>query len=123
MTISTTTQVLYDGPYKAVIQATGLGASGATPNNLTLAVLADNAALVPAPKTFRVDVIEADIGYGVVMLYWAANPSPILFAVMSGARPRFDYTSFGGLQAPDSATGDILISTFMVKLDLQKRLK
>ena len=50
---------------------------------------------------------------------------------MSGARPRFDYTSFGGLQAPDSATGDILISTlgfdinstFMVKLDLQKRLK
>ena len=129
MTISTTTQTLYDGERRAVIQGTGLTVNGATPNNLTLDTLVDISTLTPKASEVRVEKIEGDIGYGVVEIYWAA-PVPVRFAVLSGSKVTFDYDSFGGMRMPDDGTGDILISTigfdlastYMVKLDLIKRL-
>lgn len=130
MTISTTTQTLYDGERRAVIQSTGITVSGATSNNLTNEVLVDISALDPPAQQVRVEKIEADIGYGVVELYWDSL-TPVRFAVLSGTKVMFDYASFGGMQMPPEGTGNILISTlgfdllstFMVKLDLIKRVE
>ena len=129
MTISTTTQTLYDGERRAVIQGTGLTVNGATPNNLTFDTLVDVSAMTPPAEQVRVQAIEADVGYGVVELYWDA-PVPVRFAVLSGMDVAFDYESFGGMVMPAEGTGNILISTlgfdllssYTVKLDLIKRV-
>ena len=61
MTISTTTQTLYDGERRAVIQGTGLTVNGATPNNLTLDTLVDISTLTPKASEVRVEKIEGDV--------------------------------------------------------------
>ncbi len=128
MTISTTTSTPYDGVRRATVLSTGLTVNGATPNNLDSAVLVDVSALMPPAPRVKVDRIDADVGYGVVELFWDAA-EPVRFAVLSGSKAVLDYTSIGGLVPPPEATGDILISTlgfdlnstYTVKLDLTKK--
>jgi len=129
MSIALTVDTTYDGPRRAVIQATAMTVDDAAPDNLTLATLVDLSAMSPVPESVRVDTIDGGVEYGVVELYWEAVP-PVRFAVLSGNALEFDYAATGGLRRPDNSTGNILISTvgfaptstLMIKLGLLKRV-
>lgn len=129
MSIELTIAKTYDGPRRAVIQASAMTVDDAAPDNLTLATLVDISALVPEPESVRVTSITGQVDYGVVELYWAALP-PVRFAVLSGNAINFDYSDTGPLRKPANATGDILISTvgfaptstLMIEIGLLKRV-
>lgn len=132
MAIVTTTQVLYDGPRRAILQFTG---SSDGSGQLDFATLVDASALLPLgpgqPCTaVKVSKIAAEVTYGVVELYWDALV-PARFAVLAAPRAVFGYSKITGITnapAGPSATGDILISTlgfsanstFMIELELVK---
>ena len=127
MSIALTVDNTYDGPRRAVIQASAMAVSDAAPDNLTLETLVDISAMTPPASSVRVTSIRGQVGYGVVELYWSALP-PVRFAVLSGDVIDFDYIHTGPLRKPDDSTGDILISTvgfaptstFMLEIGLLK---
>ena len=129
MSIVLTTQTLYDGPRRAVIQASAMTVDDAAVANLSLATLVDLSALDPVPEQVRVETISGGVEFGVVELYWAAI-APVRFAVLSGNALLFDYRATGPLRMPAEGTGNILISTvgfaptstFMLELGLIKRV-
>ena len=113
MSIALTVNKTYDGPRRAVIQASAMTADDAAPDNLTLAKLVNLKTLDPVPESVRIESISGGVEYGVVELYWEALP-PVRFAVLSGNAINFDYAKTGGLRQPTgstNATGNILIST------------
>ncbi len=110
MSIALTADTTYDGPRRAVIQATAMAVDDAAPDNLTLDTLVDVSAMTPPAASVRVTSITGQVAYGVVELYWDALP-PVRFAVLSGDKIAFDYADTGPLRKPADSTGDILIST------------
>ena len=129
MSIALTVDNTYDGPRRAVIQASAMAVDDAAPDNLTLEVLVDVSAMTPPAEAVRVTSITGQVSYGVVEVYWDALP-PVRFAVLSGDAIKYDYLDTGPLRAPAGSTGDILISTvgfaptstFMLELGLLKRV-
>lgn len=129
MSIELTVDTTYDGPRRAVIQASAMTVDDAAPGNLTLATLVDLSLLDPVPESVRVTGITGGVEYGVVELYWDALP-PARFAVLSGNAIKFDYVDTGPLRQPPGSTGNIMISTvgfaatstFMIELGLLKRV-
>lgn len=127
MSIALTVDNTYDGPRRAVIQASAMAVDDAAPDNLTLETLVDISAMTPPASSVRVTSIRGQVGYGVVELYWSALP-PVRFAVLSGDMIAFDYLDTGPLRAPEDSTGDILLSTvgfaptstFMLEIGLLK---
>jgi hypothetical protein len=120
---------IYDGPRRAVIQATARAIDNSAPDDLVFATFVDIGEMDPVPESVRVEKITAGVEYGVVELYWAAVP-PVRFAVLSGNAVNFDYSQTGPLRMPPEGTGNILISTvgfaptstFMIELGLIKRV-
>ena len=129
MSIELTATKTYDGPRRAVIQASAMTVDDAAPDNLTLETLVDVSAMTPPAESVRVTGITGQVGYGVVELYWDALP-PVRFAVLSGDAIKYDYLDTGPLRAPADSTGNILISTvgfaptstLMLELGLLKRV-
>ncbi len=129
MSITLTADKTYDGPRRAVIQASAMTVDDAAPDNLVLETLVDVSAMTPPAESVRVTSIKGGVEYGVVELYWDALP-PVRFAVLSGNALAFDYNDTGPLRKPASSSGDILISTvgfaptstFMLEIGLIKRL-
>lgn len=129
MSIALTVNKTYDGPRRAVIQASAMTVDDAAADNLSLAKLVDLKTLNPVPESVRVEFISGGVEYGVVELYWDALP-PVRFAVLSGNDLSFDYSQTGGLRQPAEGKGNILISTvgfaptstFMLDIGLIKRV-
>lgn len=127
MSIALTVDNTYDGPRRAVIQASAMAVDDSAPDNLTLETLVDISAMTPPAESVRVTSIKGQVGYGVVELYWAALP-PVRFAVLSGDAIDYNYLNTGPLRKPADSTGDILISTvgfaptstFMLEIGLLK---
>lgn len=110
MSIVLTAEKTYDGPRRAVIQATAMAVDDAAPDNLSLATLVDLSTLDPVPEQVRVERIDGGVEFGVAELYWDATP-PVRFAVLSGNDVDFDYSRTGPLRMPEGGAGNILIST------------
>lgn len=129
MSIELTVAQTYDGPRRAVVQATAMPVNDAAPDNLTLATLIDLSNLSPVPVSVRVTSITGQVENGVVELYWSAVP-PVRFAVLNGSAIEYDYSDTGPLRKPADSTGDILISTvgfdptstLMLEIGLLKRV-
>ena len=129
MSIELTEVKTYDGPRRAVVQASAMTVDDAAPYDLTLATLVDLSALSPVPESVRVDTIDGGVEFGVVELYWEAVP-PVRLAVLSGNALNFDYSTTGPLRRPPESTGNILISTvgfaptstLMLEIGLLKRV-
>jgi hypothetical protein len=129
MSIALTVAQTYDGPRRAVIQASAMTVDDSAPDNLTLETLVDVSTMTPPAESVRVTGIRGQVGYGVVELYWSALP-PVRFAVLSGDAIAYDYLDTGPLRPPADSNGDILISTvgfapastFMFELGLLKRV-
>lgn len=129
MSIALTVNKTYDGPRRAVIQASAMTIDDAAASNLTLETLIDLKTLDPIPESVRVQTIDGGVEYGVVEFYWDALP-PVRFAVLSGNSLNFDYAQTGGLRQPANGTGNVLISTvgfaptstFMLNIGLVKRV-
>lgn len=134
MAVTTTTQVLYDGPLRAKVQVTG---SSDGSGEVSLATLVDASALGRSASglpctSVQVSRINANVKpQGSVQLYWGALV-PALFANLSGTQARFDYTNITGITAPADTvgpTGDIVYSTtgmtagstFTLELELKKK--
>lgn len=133
MAISTTSQILYDGPLRTKMQFTGTSDGS---GELTSATLVDASALSPSAsglpcKAVKVQRITGNTSYGTVQLLWGAL-EPVLFAQLAGSDIDMDYRNITGitnLPAGPSATGDILISTdgfaagstFMLEIEMQKK--
>ena len=113
MSIALTVNKTYDGPRRAVIQASAMTVDDSAPDNLSLAKLIDLKTFDPEPESVRIESISGGVEYGVVELYWEALP-PVRFAVLSGNALTYDYAQTGGLRQPTDATnvtGNVLIST------------
>jgi hypothetical protein len=129
MSIELTATKTYDGPRRAVIQASAMAVDDAGPTELSLAALVDISTLTPEPEQVRVSRIVGGVEYGVVELFWSATP-PVRFAVLSGNALDFKYESTGALRKPEDSDGNILISTtgfgptstFMLNIELVKRV-
>jgi hypothetical protein len=134
MAITTTSQVLYDGPRRAMMQFTGTSDGS---GQLNLATLVDASALEqlgPGEPCRRVGIesIKGSVKpQGSVQLFWGALV-PNKFADLAGTNINFDYRNITSITAPagtDGPTGDILISTdgfaegttFMLELSLIKK--
>lgn len=129
MSIALTVNKTYDGPRRAVIQASAMTVDDAAADNLSLVKLVDLKTLDPVPESVRIESISGGVEYGVVELYWEALP-PVRFAVLSGNALAYDYAETAALRKPANGTGNILISTvgfaptstFMLDIGLVKRV-
>jgi len=129
MSTSLTISKTYDGPRRAVIQASARAVDNSAPDDLVLATLVDVSAMTPPAESVRVTHITGEVQGGTVELYWAAVP-PVRFAVLTGNALRFDYSNTGPLRAPADSSSDILLSTsgftpgstFMIQIELLKRV-
>jgi len=134
MAVTTTSQLLYDGPRRATMQFTGTSDGS---GQLALATLVDASALGPlgAGQPCRRVGVESIHGSvkpnGTVQLFWGALV-PTKFAELAGTNIHFDYkdiTSITATADTEAPTGDILISTvgfaagttFMIELSLIKK--
>ena len=133
MAIATTSQVLYDGPRRAVMQFTGTSDGS---GQLTSDLLVDASALGPLGpgqpcRAVKVESIKGSVKpQGSVQLLWDALV-PVKFADLSGTNVNFDYRNITAIVAPTTGapTGDILFSTlgfaagttFMLELSLIKK--
>lgn len=116
MAITTTSQLLYEGPRRAKFQFTGVSDGS---GELTLATLVVPSTLQPlgpgqACKRVGVERITGSIRpVGTVELYWDAL-TPVKFAELTGTPIEMDYTNITSIVAPSTTpglTGKILIST------------
>ena len=110
MAISTTSQVLLDGPRNFVIRITGVeDGSGLQLTNLK--VIDVTAMSPPAGPSLKIMVTQFAVFGGIVQLLWDA-PTPRVFAELQLADDR-NHRSYGGqstLGVP-GATGSVLLST------------
>ena len=116
MAVTTTNQVLYDGPLRAKVQVTG---SSNGSGEVDLATLVDASALGRSASglpctSVQVARINANVKpQGSVQLFWGAL-TPVKFADLAGSNAVFDYTNITGITAPADTvgpTGDIVYST------------
>ncbi len=114
MTITTTSQMLFDGNRNISMQFTGVS-DGA--GNESLVRKVDVSEMTPAASRVSVAKITGNVRAGRVELYWDAL-TPVKFAELSGD-VRLDYTTVTGLEntKPGGWTGDILLSTEGFELD------
>lgn len=131
MAVNATTQVVYDGLRLVVMQFTGTGDGSGDETNV---VKVDCTALNPPCKAVAVRRIDYDVGYGVVEMLWEdAMGQHVPFAELTEAGGPIDYGRTRSLPngGPDTATGNILISTkgfelnstYTIKLEMRKKDK
>ena len=132
MTITVTTQTLYDGPRRAKIQITGTSDGSGEVTNGMLVNADALSPLGPGQPCRRVKVerITGNASYGIVELKWEAAV-PFTFAELTGSNIGMDYRNITAIVPPAnliSATGNILYSTlgfsagstFMLEVELIK---
>lgn len=110
MAITTTSQVLHDGPKNVVMQLTG--SSDGAGGQETGVVKVDVSEFDPPCRTVSVRRVAYDVNGGVVKLLWDDDSAPVEFLSLSQTGV-FDYRLNGGLwNARDAGeSGDILLST------------
>ncbi len=129
MAVTTTSQVLFDGLHRVIMQFTGTGDGAGDETNVTKV---DCSALNPPCASVAIRRIDYDVGYGVVELLWdAAIPQPFLELTESGYP--VDYRNIRGLPNGGGlgANGNILFSTkgfelnstYTIKLEMYKKGK
>lgn len=129
MTISTTSSVLFDGNRQAIMQFTGVSDGS---GELSQVTIVDPKTLTPPCVGVDIRRITANIGFGIVELFWDAE-TPKKFAELSDHTPMFDYNLFGGLNNSKaglgaSTSGKVLMSTagfsngstYMLELEMVK---
>ena len=110
MPVSVTVQKLEFGPRNVSFHLTGIG-DGVAPSNETLVKKIDITQFQPVSKSPRFHRISGTVSYGVVTLWWDAQP-PVRAAVLAD-QFCLDFDRIGGLtnNAGPTATGSILLST------------
>lgn len=112
MAISTTSQVIADGPRNLIMQFTGRSDGSGQESNV---VKVDVSELSPPCDRVSIKNISYDINGGSVQLLWDAQ-TPVEFAILSIGELEYcraPLQNTGG----DTATGDILLSTIGFELN------
>ena len=114
MTITTTSQIVHQGPRNLVMHLTGI-CDGTGEENKVVKI--NVATLVPRCDEVKIMRIEGNVAYGVVELFWDALV-PVKCLELSD-NIDFDYTRSGGLgnNAGGGKTGNLLLSTVGFELN------
>jgi len=125
MAVITTSQVLYDGINRTVMQLTGAGdGTGDQERNV---VKVDISQLNPVPKRVKVVGVYHGVVNGTVVLSWDGDAQvPFLTA---NYPDEVNYTFIGGMNQPPDTNGNIALSTqgfdatssYSIKIELRKK--
>ena len=131
MPITTTSQLLHDGPRNVVMQFTGfVDVNDSGQESLVRKVDVSD---LPTPcSSVKILRLQYEVSGGLVRLFWDATDSPVQFLELAAGGNVLDYNRIAGLKngaEPEVRTGDILLSTlgfevgstYSLLLEMQKK--